>query len=133
MLQAFHQEQRIITASGRQIVAAQVQILQSFTYCHFTICSNNSGFNYRNTTQCPALTSQVYSISAVTNASTYTWLVPTGWTITSGAGTISINVTTGAAGQNGNITVTAGNSCGTSTASSLAVSVNPGYHLRRAL
>ena len=37
-----------------------------------------------------------------------------------------ITVTTGASGQNGNITVTAGNSCGTSAASTLAVTVNPG-------
>ncbi len=76
--------------------------------------------------QCPALTGQVYSIAAVTNATTYTWTVPTGWTITAGAGTISITVTTGAAGQNGNITVTAGNSCGTSAAQTKAVTVNPG-------
>ena len=78
------------------------------------------------TPQCPAKTGQVYSITAVTNATTYTWAVPVGWTITAGAGTTSITVTTGAAGQNGSITVTAGNSCGTSTASSLAVTVNPG-------
>ena len=75
-------------------------------------------------TQCPGLTSQTYSISAVTNATTYTWTVPTGWSITGGAGTISITVTTGSAGQNGNISVSAGNSCGTSTASTLAVTVN---------
>ncbi|HET6559625.1 MAG TPA: hypothetical protein VFG54_20035 [Prolixibacteraceae bacterium] len=60
--------------------------------------------------QCPALAGQTYSISAVANATTYSWTVPTGWTITSGAGTTSITVTTGATGQNGNITVTAGNS-----------------------
>ena len=77
------------------------------------------------TPQCPALTNQVYSISAVTNATTYTWTVPAGWSITGGAGTTSINVTTGSAGQNGNITVTAGNSCGTSGASTLAVTVSP--------
>lgn len=76
-------------------------------------------------TQCAALTGQVYSIAAVTNATTYTWLVPTGWSITSGNGTTSITVTTGATGQNGNISVTAGNSCGTSTASNLAVTVSP--------
>ena len=76
--------------------------------------------------QCPALTSQVYSVSSVANATTYTWTLPAGWLITAGAGTNSITVTTGAAGQNGNITVTAGNSCGTSVASTLAVTVNPG-------
>jgi hypothetical protein len=50
--------------------------------------------------------------------------VPAGWTITGGAGTTGITVTTGAAGQNGNITVTSGNSCGTSAASTLNVVVD---------
>jgi hypothetical protein len=77
-------------------------------------------------TQCPGLTLQSYSITAVPTATTYTWTVPTGWTITGGAGTTSITVTTGSAGQNGNITVTAGNGCGTSAASSLAVTVSAG-------
>ena len=75
------------------------------------------------TPQCPALTGQTYSIGSVAGATTYTWTVPAGWSITAGAGTTSITVTTGAAGQNGNITVTAGNSCGTSAAQSLAVTV----------
>jgi hypothetical protein len=74
--------------------------------------------------QCPALTGQTYSISAVSGASTYTWTVPVGWTITGGSGTTAITVTTGTAGQDGNITVTAGNSCGTSAARSLSVTVN---------
>ncbi len=76
--------------------------------------------------QCPSIAGQTYSISAVTYATTYTWSVPAGWTITAGAGTTAITVTTGTTGQNGNITVTAGNSCGTSAAQSLAVTVNPG-------
>ena len=75
--------------------------------------------------QCPALSSQTYSIAAVTNASTYNWTVPTGWTITAGAGTTSITVSTGLTGENGNIGVTAQNSCGTSIARTLAVTVNP--------
>lgn len=74
--------------------------------------------------QCPNVTGQVYYISAVTNATTYNWTVPTGWSITGGAGTVSITVTTGNLGQNGNITVTAGNSCGTSAAATLAVNTN---------
>ena len=76
-------------------------------------------------TQCPALTAQTYSVAAVTNATTYTWTVPSGWSITSGTGTNSITVTSGNTGQNGNITVTAGNSCGTSSANTLAVTVSP--------
>ena len=75
--------------------------------------------------QCAAAAGQTYSITPVTYATTYTWTVPTGWTITAGAGTASITVTAGAAGQNGNITVTAGNTCGTSAAQSLAVTVIP--------
>ena len=46
-----------------------------------------------------------------------------GWTITAGAGSTSITVTTGGVGQNGNITVTADNSCGQSAQSILAVTV----------
>ncbi len=79
------------------------------------------------TTQCPGATSQTYSISSVTYATTYTWTVPTGWSITAGQGSTSITVTTGSAGQNGNITVTAGNSCGTSSAQTLAVTVTGTY------
>jgi len=78
-----------------------------------------------NATLCAGATNQTYSVSAVTNASTYSWTVPTGWTITSGAGTNSIVVTPGTAGQNGSITATGGNSCGTSQGSNLQVSVNP--------
>ncbi len=76
-------------------------------------------------TQCASLPGQVYSIVGVPNATTYTWSFPSGWNITSGQGTISVTVTTGTAGQNGNASVTAGNSCGTSVARILAVTVNP--------
>lgn len=75
-------------------------------------------------TQCQNATGQTYSISSVSNATTYTWTLPAGaWAITGGSGTTSITVTAGNAGQNGNITVTAGNSCGTSAAATLAVTV----------
>src|ERR1035437_5069477 len=33
-------------------------------------------------TQCGGLTGQIYSITAVTGATTYTWTVPTGWSVT---------------------------------------------------
>jgi hypothetical protein len=49
--------------------------------------------------------------------------VPTGWTITAGSTTNTITVTTGLSGQNGNISVKAVNSCGTSTAKTLTVTV----------
>jgi len=72
--------------------------------------------------QCPGSAGQIYSIAAVGGATTYTWAVPFGWSITAGAGTTSITVTVGTLGQNGNITVTAGNACGSSAAQTLAVS-----------
>ena len=77
------------------------------------------------TEHCPAQSGQSYSVAEVTNATSYLWLVPTGWTINSGQGTRTISVTTGSAGQNGDISVTASNSCGTSAARTLAVTVNP--------
>ncbi len=73
--------------------------------------------------QCPALAGQAYNVAAVLNATTYTWTVPAGWSVTAGQGTRFITVTTGSAGQNGNISVTAGNTCGTSAPSALGVTV----------
>ncbi len=75
--------------------------------------------------QCPNVNGQVYSISAVGGALGYTWGVPTGWTIVSGQGTTSITVNTGLTGQNGNITVTADNACGSSMQAFLNAIVNP--------
>ena len=77
--------------------------------------------------QNPTTTLQVYSVLPVAGAATYTWTVPIGWTITAGAGTNSITVTTGTVGQSGNISVTAGNGFGTSAPQTLAVIINPTY------
>ena len=63
-----------------------------------------------------------YSVTNVVGL-TYAWTVPTGWTITAGGTTNEITVTTGAYGQNGNITVTATNDYGTSVARTLAVTI----------
>jgi len=60
-----------------------------------------------------------YHITAVSGATSYAWTVPSGWTINSGQGTTLINVT--AAANAGNVTVAASNSCGTSSASTRAV------------
>lgn len=74
-------------------------------------------------TQCPSATSQTYSVANVTNATSYAWTVPTGWTITSGNTTNTITVTVGTTGQNGSITVRATNGCGTGGTRTLAVTV----------
>ncbi len=68
-------------------------------------------------------TGLVYSVSSVTGATSYTWSVPVGCTITSGQGTNLIKVDYGCTATNGNITVTAGNSCTTTPLSSLAITV----------
>lgn len=66
-------------------------------------------------------TSQSYSIGSVPNAISYTWTLPSGW-----SGTSAANSITAIAGSNsGTISVTASNACGTSTPASLAVTVNP--------
>ena len=62
-----------------------------------------------------------YSITAVPGATSYTWTVPTGATITFGQGTTLIIINCGTIA--GNISVTASNSCGTSGASTLALSI----------
>lgn len=66
-------------------------------------------------------TNNTYSVTAVPGATSYTWILPGGWTGSST--TNSINTTTSS--TSGNVTVTANNSCGTSSAQTLAVTVNP--------
>jgi hypothetical protein len=60
-----------------------------------------------------------YSISAVLGATSYVWAVPSGWTINSGQGTTTINVTVGS--NSDTISVTASNVCGVSAQSTKAV------------
>jgi hypothetical protein len=70
------------------------------------------------TSVCPGSTN-TYSISSVSGATSYTWTLPSGW---SGSSTsTSIIATAGASG--GTISVTANNSCGSGTSRTLAVGV----------
>jgi hypothetical protein len=75
------------------------------------------------TSVCLNSTNISYSISPVAGATGYTWSVPAGSTISSGQGTSSIIMQPGSAG--GTISVTADNSCGSSVASTLTITVNP--------
>ncbi len=70
-----------------------------------------------NTNPCQGA-SESYSVTNVSGV-TYTWSVPSGWSITNGQGTNSITVTAGS--NAGNISVTPSNDCGNGTAQSLAV------------
>ncbi|CAN5384987.1 hypothetical protein BH10BAC3_BH10BAC3_09840 [soil metagenome] len=58
-----------------------------------------------------------YSIAAVTNASSYTWSLPSGWTGTSTTNSITVTPST----TTGNVSVIANNCYGSSTANTLAV------------
>jgi len=74
---------------------------------------------------CKGSIAVVYTVPPVTSATAYTWTVPPGATVTSGANTNSISVTFGASSTSGNVTVYGSNSCGNGASSSLSVSVNP--------
>ena len=64
-----------------------------------------------------------YNIAYVPGATSYSWNVPAGASILSGQNTTAIYVQWGT--TSGSISVTAGNSCGSSNASLLAVTINP--------
>lgn len=71
---------------------------------------------------CGSTSSVTYTASTATGATSYTWTVPAGWSITSGATTNTITVipTTTA----GTVSVVANGPCGVSPVSSLAVSTS---------
>jgi hypothetical protein len=66
--------------------------------------------------------SATYKINRNASATSYTWTVPSGWSINNGNGDTIISVTTGNTG--GNISVYASNICGNSSATSIIVSVD---------
>ncbi|NEW84805.1 MAG: hypothetical protein GZ094_20890, partial [Mariniphaga sp.] len=77
-------------------------------------------------TVCQGQGSVVYSVSAITNATGYTWTLPAGASITSGNNTSSITVAYSTSAVNGNITVLGTNACGSGAVSaSYPVTVNP--------
>jgi hypothetical protein len=62
---------------------------------------------------CANTTGNVYEITGVTGANSFTWTIPTGTSFVSGQGTSSITVSFGSNGSSGSICVYAGNGCGT--------------------
>ncbi len=68
---------------------------------------------------CVNQNSVTYSVTPQADASQYTWSIPPGATLVSGQGSSSIVIHLGS--QSGVVSVTASNSCGTSSASSLTV------------
>jgi hypothetical protein len=78
------------------------------------------------TSLCQATSGHVYTVPPINYAYTgYVWTVPTGGTITGGAGTNSITVSYSASAVSGDVTVYGTSICGNGAPSSLAVTVNP--------
>ena len=76
-------------------------------------------------TVCQGQNGVVYSVPAIASATNYSWTLPNGATISSGANTNSITVDFSAAATSGNITVQGTNACGNGTVSAnYAVTVN---------
>jgi len=74
---------------------------------------------------CAGATGVAYSVPAINNATGYTWTVPTGASIASGANTNAITVDFNSGAVSGNIKVLGTNSCGNGTISpNFAVTVN---------
>jgi len=75
-------------------------------------------------TVCAGSNAVAYSVTAVSNATTYVWTLPAGASIATGAGTNSITVNYSANATSGDVSVLAQNSCGDGQASTLAVTVS---------
>ncbi len=75
---------------------------------------------------CSGATGIVYSVPAITNATTYNWTVPAGVTITAGANTRIITVAFGTTAASGVFSVNGVNNCGNGASSpNFSVTVNP--------
>ncbi len=83
----------------------------------------NAGSISGSATVCKGQNSVVYSVPAITNATSYIWTLPNGATGSSTTNSITVNYGTSAI--SGNITVKGSNSCGEGASSSLAVTVVP--------
>jgi len=77
-----------------------------------------------NASNCKGVTGVVYSIPTIAGA-TYSWTVPTGVSITAGAGTNSITTTWSSTAVSGNVSVSANTTCSTGSAT-LPVTVTSG-------
>lgn len=75
---------------------------------------------------CQGQTGVVFSTTAVTNATSYTWNFPAGYTITAGSGTNSVTVSVAANASSGNVTFTPSNPCNSgATSAAFLINVSP--------
>ncbi|MFZ4522066.1 MAG: T9SS type A sorting domain-containing protein [Bacteroidales bacterium] len=95
-------------------------------YINGSVCGEigNPGPISGDASVCKGETGVSYSVSPVTNATSYHWTVPAGANIVSGNGTNAILVDFPVTASSGNITVNGSNLCGPGVISQLPVSVN---------
>ena len=69
-----------------------------------------------------------FSVSGLTNATTYTWTAPTGASIVSGQGSSTVYMNFNGAGQSGNynVSVTPSNTCQTGTPTTISIPITDG-------
>jgi hypothetical protein len=114
------------TSVGSEIISVAAQnacgtsSVQTVTITVNTL-PNQPGAISGNTSFCSG-SAQVFSIANVAGADSYTWNLPSGWSGSSSSNTI--NATVGSNIGTQTVSVTANNSCGSSTAQTLSVNVN---------
>jgi len=115
------------TAISGQVTVRGVNACGNGTASALSITVNplpaNAGTISGLSTVCQGQSGVVYTVPAISNATSYIWTKPNGTTGTSTTNTITIGYTTTA--TSGNITVKGNNSCGQGNPSTLAVTVNP--------
>jgi hypothetical protein len=102
---------------GKNLIFYKVEVPQSISTCTPPQPGAISGVTFNCNTQGPF----TYSIAVVSGATAYVWTLPGGWMGSSTTNTISAS-----AGFSGSITVAASNSCGTSPAQTLSVTMLQG-------
>lgn len=78
-----------------------------------------------NTTICQGKTAEPYFINTVTDATGYNWTFPAGVTQNTGGNTNVVSANFSNVAASGNVGVSASNACGTSSVTTLAITVNP--------
>ncbi len=102
-------------------------IPQSTYYINGMVCTGmgNPGTITGASSLCAGTTGITYSVSPLTNATSYIWSVPPGATIITGNNTNAITVDYSTVASSGNVSVNGVNVCGNGPSSQLAVTVNP--------
>ncbi|NTW31101.1 MAG: hypothetical protein HGB12_00430 [Bacteroidetes bacterium] len=117
------------TNSGNLCVSASNSCGSSSSSC-LSVTNNltpgAAGIITGTNTVCQGQNNVAYSVTAISNATGYTWTLPTGASIASGSNTNSINVNFSASASSGNITVYGTNSiCNGTASSAFSITVNP--------